>query len=582
MRWIVPLLACAALGVQAEGMPSLETLFTRPYIWGSSPTTPRWSKNGDVLVFLWNSDGRRFRDLYAWHVAAKKLVRLTDLESTNDELNFAEEEKDERRKLYLPPAPGLASFDIASDGNRVAFSYKGDLWIATADGSIPLLRLTKTKGLESAPRFSPDGMRLTSLRGGQLIVQNLANGQIWQATDIETGSLAGYEWSPDGKTLLCRIAKGAPRQLPLPNYSGRTVTARTVVRSLPGDDPPEVSLVLLPVEGGKARPIDRGGDKWSLNDTVWSPDSRRILISQSSPDHKKRQLLTVETATAKAVPIFGEEDLRWVDSGFAGWSQDSSETVFTSERDGWAHLYRVKATGGEPVQITRGGFEVRTETFSQDPQWAGGYIYYSSNEGDTAQRQFYRVRPDGSGKEKLSSGDGMHIGVVSEDGRNVAMLQASETAPFDLWVNGARVTTSPRRDFANVPWPRVRYVKFSSKVDGKAVAAKILLPPGYDLSARSAKKWPAVVYVHGAGIATSVLKQWGSYNEFRYVFNAWLTSRGYVVLDLDYRGSTGYGRDWRSDVYLNMGGKDLDDVVGAVDYLRSLANVDTDRLGIWG
>ena len=120
-------------------------------------------------------------------------------------------------------------------------------------------------------------------------------------------------------------------------------------------------------------------------------------------------------------------------------------------------------------------------------------------------------------------------------------------------------------------------MQFPSKVDRKPVSAKLMLPPG-----RMDGKRPAIVYVHGAGIATSVLQQWGSYNELRYVYNTYLANRGYVVLDLDYRGSTGYGRDWRSDVYLHMGGKDLEDVLGAVDYLKTLGKIDTDRLGIWG
>ena len=109
-----------------------------------------------------------------------------------------------------------------------------------------------------------------------------------------------------------------------------------------------------------------------------------------------------------------------------------------------------------------------------------------------------------------------------------------------------------------------------------------MLPPGYNLNDKTQKPRPAIVYVHGAGIATSVLQQWGSYNELRYVYNTYLANKGYLVLDLDYRGSTGYGRDWRSDVYLHLGGKDLEDVLGAVDYLKTLGNIDTSRLGIWG
>jgi dipeptidyl aminopeptidase/acylaminoacyl peptidase len=109
-----------------------------------------------------------------------------------------------------------------------------------------------------------------------------------------------------------------------------------------------------------------------------------------------------------------------------------------------------------------------------------------------------------------------------------------------------------------------------------------MLPPDYRMGDRSQKKRPAIVYIHGAGIATSVLKQWGSYQDFRYAYNTFLASKGYVILEMDYRGSTGYGRDWRTGVYRHMGGPDLEDVLGGVDYLRSLGNIDMNRIGIWG
>ncbi len=109
----------------------------------------------------------------------------------------------------------------------------------------------------------------------------------------------------------------------------------------------------------------------------------------------------------------------------------------------------------------------------------------------------------------------------------------------------------------------------------------MLLPPGYDPD-KKGKHWPAVFFIHGSGYATSVLAQWGSYQELRYVFNSYLANAGYVVFDLDYRGSSGYGRDWRSGVYLDMGGPDLNDVLGQVDYARQLGNIDMNRLGIWG
>lgn len=571
-------LALLAICASAWGqtIPTLDRLFTRPYAWGTSPSNAAWAKKAPVLVFLWNADGNRFRDLYAWHVDTRNLVRLTNLESEKDELNLSEEQRDDRLRRNLAPPPGLSGFNVSQDGRRVAFAHKGDMYVANTDTATLPLRLTRTKPAESAPAFSPDGALLASLRGGQVIVQNLSTGQIWQVTEIEGGSLNNFLWSPDGKSFVCTVAKGA-RQLPLPNFSGRVITARNFDRTLAGDEPEEESIVVVPSEGGKAIPLDRGGDRWSIANLEWSPDSKHVLLAQVSPDAKKRQIAVIDPSMGKMRVLFEETDPRWADDGVAGWSPDSAQVWFTSEKDGFAHLYRVPVSEGEAAQITTGKWEIRSEPFSTAPQWIGNWIYYSSTEAGTSQRQFYRIHPDGSGKEKLSSTAGLHIGTVTEDGRHSAVLRADEKAPFDLWVDNERITTSPRAEFAAWSWPEIRYVQFPSRVDRKPVSAKLMIPPG-----RAQGKRPAIVYVHGAGIATSVLQQWGSYNELRYVYNTHLANKGYLVLDLDYRGSTGYGREWRSDVYLHLGGKDLEDVLGAVDYLKTRDDVDMNRLGIWG
>ena len=208
----------------------------------------------------------------------------------------------------------------------------------------------------------------------------------------------------------------------------------------------------------------------------------------------------------------------------------------------------------------------------------GEDIVYSSTEEGTNQRQMYRIGPDGGGKRKLTTKVGLNAGAMSEDGKYLAILHANLQAPWDLWVGEDRVTTSPRPEFATYDWPKTEFVEFPSRSDQAPVKAKLLLPPGYSPD----KKYPCVFFIHGAGIASSILQQWGSYQELRYVFNAYLANSGYVVMDLDYRGSSGYGRDWRTGVYLHMGGPDLDDVLGAVDYLKKRGSVDMQKLGIWG
>jgi dipeptidyl aminopeptidase/acylaminoacyl peptidase len=581
----VVLLLLMALSIEAA-LPPLEQLFRRPYLWGTSPDEFRWSKEGHTLVFLWNAEGRRFMDLYAYHPDAKKLVRLTDLEKDKDELNVSEAEKDDRLRFYLQPPAGLAGFELSRDGRRAAFAYKGDLWLVDTDGSKPPVRLTHTKAVEGAPRFSPDGKKLASIRGGQIHVQDLTNGQLIQVSDAEGGTLASYTWSPDGKWFTYTLRRGQTRQLPLTNYSGRFVSARPFNRDVAGDQPSEFTLYVIPAEGGKAKQVDLGADRnrGTLQGLRWSDDGKRFVAAFFPANWKTRTLLVTDVATAKAKPVFQEKDDRWVDYGYADFSPDGKTLLFTSERDGFAHLYTLdlQAQDAKPKQITEGKWEIHSERFSDDPYWVGEHIYFNSTEVSTAERHTYRIRPDGTGKQKLSTREGLNIGVPSQDGKHMAWRYADLNNPLDLWVDGERVTKSPQPEFYKYKWPETAFVEFPARGDKAIVKAKILLPPGYKLNDRSGKKWPSVFFIHGAGYATSVLKQWGSYQDVRFAYNTYLADRGYVVVDLDYRGSTGYGRDWRSGVYLHMGGPDLDDVLGGVDYLAKLGNIDMNRLGIWG
>lgn len=567
----------------------LEKLYARPYVWGTRPQEVTWSKRGNVLGFLWNAQGGRFLDLYAYHADSAKLVRLTDLEKWKDGLLTTADEKDSRKARYQAPATGLSNFVLSNDGKQYAFSYKGELFIGPATGSEPPARLTRTKGSESAPQFSPAGTKLAAVRNGQVVIQSFVGGDLWQVTDVEApDTLAGYWWSPDGNWIVYGVRKPGGRQMPLPNYSGRFVEARSFSRDVAGDDPASPAYFAIRA-AGEAKPVALNMGKWGTksytSDPVWSPDSTRVAFTAVSPDQKEQQILVVDPATGKSQVAAEDKDEAWVYWSEFGWSPDSKWLWFTSERDGFAHIYKTPAAGtASAQQLTRGKWEAREERqLTHAPQWAGEWIWFSSTEAGPSERQVYRIRPDGSGKERVSKTPGIHDVVVSEDGSQVATLQANLEAPFDLWVNGKRVTTSPRAEFSSLPWAATRFVEFPARGDKQTVAAKLLLPPGYDPAAKGGgKKWPCVFFIHGAGYATSVLKQWGSYNELRYVYNAWLAAQGYVVMDLDYRGSSGYGRAWRTGVYLHMGGKDLDDVLGAVDYVESLGNVDMKRIGIWG
>lgn len=584
MRALLLILIPAA-GVWAQMWP-LERLYSRPFVWGTRPEQVVWAKRAPVAAFLWNEEGNRFLDLYAVRPGGT-LRRLTRLEALKDDLWLTGEDKDARRRNYKAPPEGLSAFRLSEDGSQAAFVYQGDLFTVGTDGARAPKRWTRTRAAEASPRWSPDGRKLATLRGGQIHVLGLTDGVLWQVTDLteREGVVSGYEWSPDGTMFAVLARKGSPRRMPLPNYSGRFVEAPLFSRTVAGDEPSEWALYVIPAAGGELRPMKPLplGAKAQPGPFVWSPDSRRLLWSGVSADNKRQQIAAYEAATGGFRVLTEDSDEAWVFDSHYDWSPDGREAYFNSERGGYAHWYAVRSEGGGLRQITSGAWESRGEQVGfvcPEAQWReDGWIYFNSNEGGPSERHFWRVRPDGSGKEKLSREAGLNCGLASHDGKHVAMMRATLDAPFELYLDGERVTRSPRPEFASIPWPRTEFVSFPSRGDGKTVHAKLLLPPGYRAGNG---RWPCVFFIHGAGIATSVLKQWGSYSELRYVFNAWLASQGYVVMDLDYRGSTGYGRDWRTGVYLHMGGKDLDDVLGAVDYLRGLRNVDMGKLGIWG
>ncbi|MEZ5398099.1 MAG: prolyl oligopeptidase family serine peptidase [Bryobacteraceae bacterium] len=573
-----------ALPLLAADPWPLEKLFTRPYVWGTSPSAMAWSRTGHRLGFLWNAQGNRFLDLYVYAAGADRLVRVTNLEPMKDEFWVTAEQKDDRRKYYVMPEGGLNAFALADDGKTAAFTYKGDVFTAATDGAHPAFRLTRTRAPESHAAFVPGTNKLSYVRDGQVFTRDLTNGQEWQVTDIQPPrDLEGYVWSRDGQRLCYWTERAGGRKLPLPNYSGRLVTAAPFSRDVAGDDPPETAFAVVPAAGGKPVEIDLGpiGGKGFFSDPKWSPDSARIAIQMDAPLSVRQTVIAADAATGKPKVLVDEKDEAWVFGSEFGWSPDSRWLWFTSERDGYAHLYKVSVGGGEAIQLTKGQFEVRAERFTHEAQWAGEWIYFSSTENGPSERHLYRIRPDGTGKRQMSSGAGIHDGLVTEDGAITAWMHATLEEPLDLWVGERRVTTSPRAEFAGLPWPKTEFVAFPSRHDGKTVHAKLLLPPGYE-DAPPGKRWPCVFFVHGAGYATSVLKQWGSYHDLRFVYNTYLANKGYVVLDLDYRGSSGYGRDWRTGVYLHMGGADLGDVLGAADFLKKRGTVDMARLGIWG
>jgi dipeptidyl aminopeptidase/acylaminoacyl peptidase len=311
----------------------------------------------------------------------------------------------------------------------------------------------------------------------------------------------------------------------------------------------------------------------------WSEDGQRAALLARSADNKDRWVLLLDPATAKTRVLVTLHDDAWTDGPGAftlGWLPDNRRVYFESERDGFAHLYTISIdAGAQPVQLTRGAFEVSDVRLSADKT----KFYFTSSEGGFAERHLYSMPVDGGARTLLTRMAGHNEADISPDERMLALVSSYSNRPPELYLAASaplsqpkQVTTSPIPEFFTYNWLDPPLVAIRAR-DGQTIHARLYKP--------ERQNGAAVLFVHGAGYLQNAHKWWSSYYR-EYMFHHLLLERGYTVLDIDYRGSAGYGRDWRTGIYRHMGGKDLTDHVDAVRYLVAEHHIDAKRVGLYG
>ena len=323
----------------------------------------------------------------------------------------------------------------------------------------------------------------------------------------------------------------------------------------------------------------------ALRPPVWSEDGKHAFVYVRSTDNKDAWIMAFDPDTAKGRVIVSMHDDAWLRTFGAptpGWLGDSRTIEYTSEATGWMQLYEVPFDGGAPRQMTSGNWEIDDVTLSNDKKW----FYLTTSEESPFERHLYRMAVTGGPRVKLTSMPGDHEAAVSPDGAAVADVYSFTTRPPELYVSSVlsrrgsqkaapvRLTTSPAPDFNDFPWIDPPIVDIPAR-DGAKVPGHLYKPANY-------AGGKAVIFVHGAGYLQNVDRWWAGYYAREFMFHHFLMAHGYLVLDIDYRGSKGYGRDWRTAIYRHMGGVDLDDQVDAAKWLVATQGVDPKRIGIYG
>lgn len=312
----------------------------------------------------------------------------------------------------------------------------------------------------------------------------------------------------------------------------------------------------------------------------WNPAGERVAILFFAYDNKDRWLTEVNWADATVSPVHRLSDPAWVnDTDFNefGWLPAGDALWFLSEESGYSHLH--VARGGQITALTQGKFEV--DDVQVDVR--DGWFYYRANQGDAGNHEVYRVKFDGSRGSAVTRLGGNNTYELSPDGRRVAVMHGRTTMPPELYAKLTEEGTAPVRlsetvsaEFLKIKWVEPEFVGVASRHGGGAIPARLYRAVGPVEGTR-----PAVMFVHGAGYLQNVHRGWSQY--FReFMFHQLLVQRGYVVLDMDYRGSAGYGRDWRTAIYRQMGTPELHDYLDGAYWLKNQARVDPARIGIYG
>ncbi|HSM35887.1 MAG TPA: prolyl oligopeptidase family serine peptidase [Longimicrobiales bacterium] len=348
--------------------------------------------------------------------------------------------------------------------------------------------------------------------------------------------------------------------------------------------------------GGATRGAGGGGRNGDHPDLAqaqfidWHESGSHALLAAIDYDYKTWRLYALDPAAGTLTLLDSHRDEAWVGGpcfGFggpcAGWlparAGGEPRVWYVSEATGYAHLYLVDADGTDRRPLTSGGWEV--ESVEIPEAWDAFLLH--TTEVSPFDRHPYRMGFDGSNRTRLIDGAGQFDATPSPDGATFAVRWSEADRPAELFLTPSepggdltRLTTTPTEEWRAYPWIKPEIVRVPAR-DRTGVPARIYRPSDVGAAPNGA----GVIFVHGAGYTQNVHNGWSGY--FReYMFHHFLAANGYTVLDLDYRGSAGYGRDWRTAIYRHMGGWDLSDQVDGARWLVESEGVDADRIGIYG
>lgn len=511
---------------------------------------------------------------------------------------------DKLQTAAVPPAAGsgydwtnrrVGEHDVQwfADGKRLLVGASGDLFIVDVNKG-RFEALTQTADVEHDPKLSPDNRYVSFRRGHDLYTieigskvvtrlttdgsETLLNGEADWVYPEELDLATAHWWSPDSR-YIAYLQFDTSREPIYPQVS--LLNARGILEPerypKAGEPNAEVRVGIVPAAGGETKWMNLGETRdYLLARVVWSPGCREILAERLNRVQNKLDLLLADISTGVSRVVLHEEDPQWINvKGEPRFLEAGKEFLWMSERSGFRQLYLYNVSGKIEAQLTSGDWEVEDIAGVDESKRR---VYFTSTEESPTERQLYSVGLDGAGKQRLTKSAGTHAISMAPNAASYADDFSSLSTPRQrrfYKADGSEVRVSrpeapaSSEDFDILPTEIVRL----KANDGTPLYARLIKPAGF----QPGKKYPAVITVYGGPGVQYVLNRWPG-----LTWDQVMAHNGFVVWQLDNRGSSGRGHAFESTLYHDMGEHELSDQKDGIQYLIAQGFVDPARIGLYG
>lgn len=543
---------------------------------------------------VWAPDGRSFAffqgaDVKLYDLASKSertLLALAPLDKAADPV--AEPARYDWQNRHVSPE----KLEWSPDGKRLLLAVRGDLfWFTLATGAWE--QLTATPEAENDPKLSPDGARVAFRRGHDLYTLDIATRQLCRLTDDGSATLlngeldwvypeeldlgTAYWWSPDSKRIAYMQFDVAHEFVyPQVSLTGLRALAEPERYPQAGTPNADVRVGVVAATGGATRWMDTGETRGFLISRVyWTPDSTRLAIERMNRVQDHLDLFLADAGSGASHPILSESDPYWINQNDLFSFVGKDQFLWGSERDGFRHLYLYNLAGQQRKRLTEGNWEVTDLAGVDESQQK---VYFVSTETSPLDRQLYSVKLNGKDRTQISRESGTHDISFSPAMDYYLDTFSSLTEPqrTDVYsINGEKWSTfrTPNRTLPDEYELQPSEIAQLKAHDGTVLYGRLIKPANFHAD----EKYPAVVIVYGGPDAQDVVNAWQGAD-----FAQLLAARGFVVWQLDNRGTSGRGHAFEVPLYRRFGKTELADQLEGVRYLVAQGFVDPARVGIYG